>query len=156
MNKWQRELPIPAAEKRRETATLEFSFKHLDAKHPRFKMEICPAEYFHCLLYAIQKYSSYTIERFRDQNRQTDRHTIDFRETSEQLGFTSLDENLQLEEPWQFRVCPDRKQEPQLGWRASGFLAGNVFYLVWLDSRHELYPDDHPNHKSATRFKKKK
>ncbi len=136
---------IPALQRSKETTTLEISFKHLDTSHKKFDIRMCSAEYFCSLLLAIQKYSGFTVERFRDQNKQADRHVIDFSETSELKGFTSLEENLQLEEPWLIKVCPEIKQEPQRGWRASGVLVGNILFLVWLDPEHKLYPDYHPS-----------
>ena len=156
MAKQQQGLRIPVAKKANETETLEFSFKHLDIQSKKFDIASCTAEYFRSLLIAVQKYSGYTVDRFRDQNKQTDRHTIDFSETSEPNGFSSLDDNLNMEEPWQIRICPEEKKEPEIGWRASGILIGNIFYMVWLDPRHKLYPDHHPNHTAPKNPKKKK
>ncbi len=156
MAKQQQGLRIPVAKKAKETETLEFSFKHLDIQSKKFNIALCTAEYFRNLIIAVQKYSGYTVDRFRDQNKQIDRHTIDFSETSERDGFSSLDENLNMEEAWQIRICPEEKKEPEIGWRASGILIGNIFYIVWLDALHKLYPDNHPNHTGPKNPKKKK
>lgn len=147
---------IPAVPQTRETNTLELSFKHLDTEYEKFKIQACAADYFCSLILAIQKYSGYTIDRFRDQNKQNDRHTIDFSETSEANGFISLDENLRLEEPWQIRICPEEKKKPKSAWRASGILIGNIFYMIWLDPEHKLYPDNHPNNLATKTPPKKK
>ena len=152
----QRGRRIPAVPKSKETNTLEFSFKRLDTEYEKFKIGACSAEYFCSLIVAIQKYFSYSIDRFRDQNKQQDRHTIYFGETSESEGFISLDENLRLEEAWQFKTCPDEVKNPECSWRASGILNGNTFYLIWLDPEHKLYPDHHPSHTAGKIQKKKK
>lgn len=97
----------------------------------------CPAE-FSCELFArIKEYSSWTVEQFRDQNQNIEhRHTIYFPETSESKGFTSVvDEQLALEECWQFSVKPT----PDCIWRVHGILQDDTFYIIWLDPCHRLY-----------------
>lgn len=60
-----------------------------------------------------------------------------FPETSQPEGFTNVDqENLALEEPWQFSVDP----APECIGRVHGLLQKDTFYVVWLDLCHRLFP----------------
>lgn len=90
----------------------------------------------------MQRYSEFTVDQFTDQNNNEGRHIIRFEDTSEPDGFTCLDEdNLRLEDPWQIRLCPEIRNPPRSGWRVHGFLLDGVFYMIWLDTAHRLYPD---------------
>jgi hypothetical protein len=118
---------------------LKFSFKHLDCSSEKFAVRNCHREdFWHNLLLRIKEYSQWTVDQFRDQNHQTNehRHTIHFPETSEPDGFTNVDqENLALEEPWQFSVNP----VPECIGRVHGLLQEDTFYVIWLDPCHRLF-----------------
>lgn len=118
---------------------LKFSFKHLDTHNGKFCLNAakCTHEFWACLLQRMKEYSTWTVEEFRDQNNGLDRrHLIDFRETSEQNGFGTLDEeNLGMEEAWQFSV----KSAADCIWRVHGILQDDTFYVIWLDPCHRLF-----------------
>jgi hypothetical protein len=138
---------IPAARLEPESARLEFSFKHLDSTHSKYGLDQCSAEYLRCLIEKIKDYSNYTVDQFRDQNDTDHRYVIDFDKTPAPKGFTSLPSDLYLESPWEFAVCPTAtKHSDKAAWRAYGVLIGNVFYFVWLDTTHGLFPNNHPAH----------
>lgn len=61
-------------------------------------------------------------------------HTINWKETSQPRGFAHLHEQLQAEQPWQFEVSANEHG------RVHGFFIENIFFLVWLDPQHNLYP----------------
>jgi hypothetical protein len=83
------------------------------------------------------------MEQFKDQQNNDHRHTICFDDTTETDGFLAApyidpDQNNYLE-PWQFAVCPPSAENDKADWRVHGFLADDVFYIVWLDPYHALY-----------------
>lgn len=82
-----------------------------------------------------------TVGDFVDQNNEEHRHIIDFALTTEKDGFQHIPkvdrEQLGYEEGWQFGVYPDVIHNR---WRAHGILVQNLFYVVWLDEHHRLYP----------------
>lgn len=129
---------LPEAHLEPDSEKIHFSFKHMDADHPTYGVGGCSEEFFRELLKCLNEYSAYSVDQFCDQNNHDNRHTIDWDTTSEKQGFRSLEENLKLLSAWQFALCPRCKSKPRCLWRAYGFLSGNVFYLVWLDTEHKL------------------
>jgi hypothetical protein len=119
---------------------LRFSFKHLNLDNDKFHpARCCPVEYCIKLFEILQRFSTWTVEQFIDQNNQAHRHQIDFPKTSEPDGFPNIDsEQLGYHVAWQFSVDPDI---PYCHWRAHGILIDDTFFFVWLDPDHELWPD---------------
>jgi hypothetical protein len=116
--------------------TVQFSFKHLDTTHPKFLLEDCTCEYWAALVRRLVGYSQLTVEIFLDQNNPDRRHIIDFSGTSEQGGFSNVDtEQLAYQEAWQFDLD---SRNPD--WRVCGLLLDDMFYIIWLDHSHRLYP----------------
>jgi hypothetical protein len=79
-----------------------------------------------------------------NQNNSAHRHVIDFDRTSERDGFIAAPgidtDQLAFSEAWQFPVCPESRHEPECFWRVHGFIVDDVFFVVWLDPDHKLYP----------------
>jgi hypothetical protein len=124
------EVTIPTGERK-----LRFSFKHLDTTHHVFSPAYCEAEYHCALLERIKALSSWTVDQFCDHANNEHRHIIDFAETVEKDGFSSVEEEqLLFTESWQFEVMPKTL------WRVHGFLIEDTFYVIWLDPNHQLYP----------------
>jgi hypothetical protein len=118
-----------------EQKLIQFSFKHLDFSHSKFLPQDCPTEFWIALAHRLKGYSYLSLEIFLEQNNPDRRHVIDFRETTEPNGFTSLDlEQLSYEEPWQFDLGTFTP------WRVHGTLIDEMFYIIWLDHSHRLYP----------------
>jgi hypothetical protein len=114
---------------------IQFSFKHLDQTNPKFSPQDCPLEFWCALMQRLKGYSQLTVEIFLDQNNPDRRHIIDFGDTTEPNGFTSVDiEQLAYEEAWQFDLITWRV------WRVAGLLVDEMFYIIWLDPAHRLYP----------------
>jgi hypothetical protein len=140
---------IPPALLSPESDRVTFSLRHLDVDHPKFPLEspTHPAEFFKCLLLEIKRYEAYSVEQFKDYNNFDQRHSIYFPQTSEPNGFTNLSEDLQGEEGWQFALCPGDRTPPKSAWRVYGFMIDATFYVVWLDSLHQLYPSGHERYR---------
>ena|ERR1700682_5180628 len=119
-----------------ERSNLAFSFKHLVTDHVKFPLEACREEFWRELAVRLREYSNGTVEDFKDMNNDVHRHTIHFPNSSEPDGF-NLDPSfdLDLEQHWQFGVGA-----PQHGWRVHGILVRDLFYIVWVDPDHQLYP----------------
>lgn len=114
---------------------IQFSFKHLDETNGKFLPQDCPHEFWPALMSRLKLYSHLTVEIFLDQNNPDRRHLVDFGQTTEPNGFTTLDtEQLSYEEPWQFDLITWRP------WRIVGLLVDEIFYIIWLDHGHRLYP----------------
>jgi hypothetical protein len=122
----------------KETRRLQFSFRHLEKNHPKFKIGDCQERYLRELISRLSDYSKLTVDEFVDQDNQEHRHQIDFPDTSEKNGFISAPDvdmdQLAYAQAWQFQVCD------KTDWRAHGFLLGDTFFIVWLDPSHRLYP----------------
>jgi hypothetical protein len=130
---------------------VRFSFEHLQPDHPKFLLTECNEAYLQALLREILRYQNCTVDQFMDMPNEDRRHPISFRDcTTEPLGFPDIDpseEDLWTDDPWQFGL-PGVRGTPSFGWRVHGFIAGNIFYVVWLDPCHRL---DSPieNHEST-------
>ena len=139
VTKKKRRIPAPQFP---ASKALTFSFKYLETDSAKFPMLKCDQSFWTHFAETIKRYCSFTVDDFRDQNNNEKRHTIYWPETTEPEGFTCLDQDtLRLEEAWQIPVCPGEHAPPRGGWRAYGFLLENVFYIVWLDTKHQLWLD---------------
>lgn len=116
---------------------LTFSFRHLDLNHRKFNLDCCidKARLWSELFLRLSEFSAWTVDLFRDMNNQENRHSIYFDLTTEPNGFRLDDNDLGLEEAWQFCICKGEL------WRAHGVLLPGqaLLYLVWIDPCHRLY-----------------
>ncbi|MBI3661670.1 MAG: hypothetical protein HY234_01270 [Acidobacteria bacterium] len=137
---------IPAALRATDDQPLRFSFKHLDFNNPKFQPSECCVDYFIRLMQQLSRFSGGTVGDFSDQNNEERRHIIDFDQTSEPAGFQNIAaidaEQLGSNDGWQFAVRPDEAW--RYLWRVHGILVDDVFYVVWLDQEHRLYPLPRP------------
>ena len=120
---------------------ISFSFAALDFNHPKFRI---PEEYRVDFLYALvtdalARYSAFTEKEFRKENRRDHRHRIDFTKSSCREGFGLPAEDLN-QDAWQIAVCSGRPQHPKNKWRVYGYLVESVFYIVWFDTQHDMFP----------------
>jgi hypothetical protein len=94
-------------------------------------------EYLSRLLERLRDVSNYTVSRFRSEKHHGLRaHLHDWASTSEPNGYQHLTEQLKQCEPWQFCLTANEHG------RVHGILIDEVFYVVWLDHSHALYPND--------------
>lgn len=115
---------------------LAFSFKYLDlSNNPKFVLSNCKDGYLDKLLGRLKDLCSLKVKEFRASHSTSLRaHRIAWGETSEPDGFTSLGPQLREEEAWQFEITANSHG------RVHGFLVDDVFYVVWVDPKHQLYP----------------
>jgi homoserine trans-succinylase len=115
-----------------------------------FPLSACDEEFFAHFVAALQRYSSFTVGDFTDNNNQEHRHSFEFTEALATSWMRDADEELRQELPWEFAVCPERHTAPHSGWRVHGIILEDVFYIVWLDPDHLVFIDGryHPKEKS--------
>ncbi len=114
-----------------------FSFKHLQLEHPKgkFCIKAKDGDYIFKVLSRLKDVSQQKASDLRQSGGKSLRaHTIDWSSTSEKDGFSHLNEQLQSVTPYQFQFSAN-----EYG-RIHGFFIENVFYAIWLDPGHELYP----------------
>jgi len=113
---------------------IKFSYKYLDLHHHKFTIKDREPTYFFRLLQRLKDLSSFTVLELQTSRSKSLRfHDIVWRDTSE-TGFGLPNEEQLFETPWQFEVSVNEHG------RVHGFFIGNVFYPVWLDPNHDLYP----------------
>ena len=120
-----------------EDGVIMFSFKHLQLEHPKgkFCVRAKDGEYFFKILSRLKDVSTLKASDLRMSGGKSLRaHCIDWKSTSEKNGFSHLNEQLQSIKPYQFQFSSN-----EYG-RLHGFFIDNVFYAVWFDPGHELYP----------------
>ena len=115
-------------------AFLKFSFKFLDLNHDKFCTARCQDGYLDKLLQRLKDVSGLPVREFRANRSKALRcHPIEWSDTTERDGFTSLNEQLRGEEPWQFELTANEHG------RVHGLLIDETFYVVWIDPAHKLY-----------------
>lgn len=116
---------------------VRFSFKFYDSDHATFNCHDQEREYFWRLLGRIKDLSKEKIGSLTSvkPNSATRFHRIDFsndRVSVKGFGIPGWEEY--NEDAWQFSISTNKHG------RVHGFLIVNVFYVVWLDADHKLYP----------------
>ena len=116
---------------------LRFSFKFYDPNHPVFHCKDRQPEYFRSLLEMMKTLSMMQVSELthakptsatRFHRIEWDRDNISVK-TFGIKGWEEYDEDA-----WQFSISANEHG------RVHGFLISNVFYVVWLDPEHKLYP----------------
>lgn len=114
---------------------LRFSFKYFDPSDA----EMCPAVfqngYTQTLMERLKALSGWKAKEFVTKPCKSMRnHKHDWSKTSRPKGFAHLPSFLQDYPGWQFQLTANEHG------RVHGLLIDEVFYLVWLDKDHRLYP----------------
>jgi hypothetical protein len=115
---------------------VRFSFRHFQAngKFCLPDQSLLPL-YIQTLLDRLRSVSDMTISEFRTSgNKSLRSHSHDWAETTEPNGYAHLSQQLQSCQPWQFSLSANEHG------RIHGILIDSVFYVVWLDPCHALYP----------------
>ena len=113
---------------------IRFSFKHLDLQHEKFCTDHCQEGYLDKLLERLRDVSNILVSDFRaNRSRALRSHSISWTETTEQAGFTCLNEQLRGEEAWQFELTANEHG------RVHGLLIDSIFFVIWIDPAHLLY-----------------
>jgi hypothetical protein len=113
---------------------LRFSFSHFSND-----AQLCPRvfteHYTQKLMERLKELSRWTLKRFTETRSMAVRnHSITWPETSRPDGFAHLPQQLREDPAWQFSISAN-----EYG-RVHGLLVGAIFYVVWLDFHHQLYP----------------
>ena len=117
-----------------DTKKVSFSFKRLCEKGEKFKYCSCSSNYFNTLLARLREISRMDVREVKILNQKGLRcHKIDFADRSvTENTFGVLGEDID-DEAWQFQLTSNEHG------RVHGYFVGSIFYIVWLDPKHELY-----------------
>lgn len=110
-----------------------FSFEYLDRSNEKFNLGGTCVQWFVSLLDTLKDISQKTFYEFTLSASHYEYHNHNWKETSEK-GFPFSNDSVQYEGA-QFRISSSKG-------RVHGFFIGHVFYIVWIDPHHNLYPDD--------------
>lgn len=117
------------------TQRISFSFRHVDQAHGKFHYSRRDPAHFCKVIARLSALSSFTVQEFHaDRSPGMRAHPIGWENTSEPAGFAHLNEQLRGSTPFQFAVSAN------LHGRIHGFFVDHVFFVVWLDPDHCLYP----------------
>ena len=127
-----------------ENKKIIFSFEYFDEKESDFSMKQIanPKEairLYESLLKAMKNYSQIDRKKIHDERTYSSSnhiHSIKWQdEKCKKTSFTNLNKKLMeqiKEDCWQLGITTK--------FRIHGFFIENVFYVVWLDPLHKLYP----------------
>ena len=114
---------------------ISFSFRHIEQGHDKFHYSRRDSAYFCKVIERLSAMSQFTVQEFHTSRSSAVRaHPIAWEATSEPMGFSNLNEQLRSSTPFQFAVSANEHG------RVHGFFINHVFFVVWLDPDHSLYP----------------
>lgn len=115
---------------------VRFSFKYLELQNTKYSPPDSSEKpnYLEGFLDKLKNISTMKPQEFRQAGKSLRSHPINWCNTSEPDGYSHLPVHLQECEPWQFSLS-----RSELG-RVHGFWIDDIFYPVWLDHEHLLYP----------------
>lgn len=116
-------------------AELRFSFKYLDLHNPLFDFTMRDRGYFRRLLERLRELSRFRVIEFATHRSSALRiHPINFKHDAVAVQSFGVREWADADKlAWQFSLSANEHG------RVHGFLAGNTFYVRWLDPEHNLY-----------------
>ncbi len=119
----------------RDTEKVSFNFKRLNEKENKFKFTCKDAKYFCILLDRLKNISYFSKKELATNNSRGLRcHKINFSDIKvSERSFGILGEDVD-EDAWQFELTANEHG------RVHGYFIDSIFYVVWLDPDHELYP----------------
>lgn len=113
---------------------IRFSFKYTDFSD-KYPLKNNDSGYFKSFFDRLRSLSQMKVSEFRtNRDKSLRAHTHDWSRTLEPEGFKHLNEQMRQCEPWQFQLSANQHG------RVHGILLDEVFYIIWLDPNHELYP----------------
>jgi hypothetical protein len=113
---------------------ISFSFKYYQDSHNKFSCKDKGLTYWQTLIDRLRNLSGLSVQDLLQFHNKTLRfHPIKWKETSEQ-GFGFPNEEQLVDIPYQFSLSSNEHG------RVHGFFIDEVFYIVWLDRDHLLYP----------------
>ncbi len=110
-----------------------FSFQYLQEEHPKFSIRHKGTKYLIALLTRLKELSRLSVQELKMNSNKTLRcHPINWSDTTENcFGIPFEDELVDI--PYQFSLSAN-----EYG-RIHGFFIDEIFYIVWLDTEHQLY-----------------
>ncbi|WP_375513144.1 hypothetical protein [uncultured Nostoc sp.] len=113
---------------------ISFSFKYYQDDHSKFSCREKEVIYWLTLLDRLKALSSLTAQELLVNRSSTLRcHPIKWEDTSERAFGLPNEEQL-VDIPYQFSISSNEHG------RVHGFFINEIFYIVWLDQDHLLYP----------------
>lgn len=113
---------------------ITFSFTLFDGVDAEVCAEQFPDGYTRKLIERMQAVSQMTSAEFRSAGTSLRAHTHHWPKTSRPAGFERLNDQLRDYPGWQFCLSANEHG------RVHGIMIGDVFYVIWLDLNHRLYP----------------
>lgn len=113
-----------------------FNFKSLYQKNGKFCYDGMDEQYFLKLIERLKELCKFRrIELVNNHSKSLRFHQIDFRRDADlsERTFGILGHDVD-DDAWQFELSVNEHG------RVHGYFIENIFYIVWLDPRHELYP----------------
>lgn len=113
---------------------ISFSFKYYQHSHSKFSCSEKEVIYWLTLLERLKALSSLSAQELLINRSSSLRcHPIKWEDTSE-TGFGLPNEEQLVDTPYQFSLSSNEHG------RVHGFFINEIFYIVWLDPDHLLYP----------------
>jgi hypothetical protein len=120
---------------------ISFSFKYFNNSHAKFSYLGKDDNYWITLIVRLKDLSGLTAQELRQgRNRALRCHPIDWESDKVSENCFGIPEEEQLvDTPYQFSLTSNEHG------RVHGFFIEDVFYVVWLDPDHQLYPGNPAN-----------
>jgi hypothetical protein len=113
---------------------ISFSFKYYQGSHEKFHCRDRDINYLLTLLERLKALSGISFQELLSSRSSALRcHPIRWEDTSDQ-GFGLPGEEQLVDTPYQFSLSSNQHG------RVHGFFIDEIFYIVWLDPQHLLYP----------------
>ena len=113
---------------------MKYSFKYLDLHNKKFSLQKCEKGYLKQFLTRVKELSDFTCKSFIENRSTTIRSNSINWENSSENGFKNVDPQNWKEQSYEFSITANKHG------RVHGFIRDPVFYIVWIDPNHELFP----------------
>lgn len=113
---------------------IKFSYKYADLSHDISHLNDRDTNYFMALIHRLHDLCNSTVSELKASRNRTLRfHSIDWDDTTQNLFGLPNEDDL-VDQSFQFSLSGNEHG------RIHGFFIDNVFYIVWFDPNHQLYP----------------
>lgn len=121
-----------------ETKKISFNFRRLQNIADKFDYQNRESSYFNCLINRLCEISKMSRKEMTVINKGCHKglrcHKIDFKQKRVLANGFGIPSNEELDEDaWQFSLSGNKNG------RIHGYFVGNIFFIVWLDPKHNLY-----------------
>ena len=114
---------------------LSFSFKYVDTGSSVFTLKNQQMRYIFLIIERLKEFSAISKNTLisNRNDKSTRFHPINWKDTAYPKGFSIKETELWQEKSYQFSLGKSKG-------RIAGFLIDSVFYIVWVDPKHKIYP----------------